>query len=73
MPLSCQLRNDLWRAQKKCGIALVSALPETWLVHLIGIAEEDPRIDPVCMAKEEEGVGYFCGRAFCRRKIRHAD
>jgi sulfopyruvate decarboxylase subunit alpha len=44
-----------------CGIRLVSALPETWLVHLIRMAEEDPGMTLVRLAKEEEGVGLSMG------------
>lgn len=40
---------------------LVSALPETWLVHLIRLAEEDPEMTLVRLAKEEEGVGISTG------------
>ncbi len=40
---------------------MVSALPETWLVHLIRMAEEDPEMTLVRLAKEEEGVGISAG------------
>ena len=40
---------------------LVSALPETWLVHLIRMAEDDPEMTLVRLAKEEEGVGISAG------------
>ena len=43
---------------------LVSALPETWLVHLIRLAEEDPEMTLVRLAKEEEGVGISAGAYF---------
>jgi len=43
------------------GVRLVSALPETWLVHLIRMAEEDPAVTLVRLAKEEEGVGISMG------------
>lgn len=39
----------------------MSALPETWLVHLIRMAEEDPDMILVRLAKEEEGVGISAG------------
>lgn len=39
----------------------MSALPETWLVHLIRMAEEDPEMILVRLAKEEEGVGISAG------------
>jgi sulfopyruvate decarboxylase subunit alpha len=39
----------------------LSALPETWLVHLIRLAEDDPEMTLVRLAKEEEGVGISAG------------
>jgi sulfopyruvate decarboxylase subunit alpha len=46
---------------KDVGVRVVSALPETWLVHLIRIAEDDPEMTLVRLAKEEEGVGISAG------------
>ena len=46
---------------KACDIKLFSALPETWLVHLIRFAEDDPDAILVRLAKEEEGVGISAG------------
>src|SRR5206468_7922976 len=43
---------------------LMSALPETWLVHLIRMAEEDPEMTLIRLAKEEEGVGISAGAHF---------
>jgi len=40
---------------------MVSALPETWLVHLIRMAEDDADTTLVRLAKEEEGVGLSAG------------
>lgn len=54
----------IYDALKACGIRVVSALPETWLVHLIRMAEEDPRMTLVRLAKEEEGVGISAGAYF---------
>ena len=42
----------------------MSALPETWLVHLIRMAEDDPHMILVRLAKEEEGVGISAGAHF---------
>src|SRR5437868_5304380 len=49
---------------KGVGVELVSALPETWLVHLIRMADEDPDMTLVRLAKEEEGVGISAGAHF---------
>ena len=43
---------------------LCSALPETWLVHVIRMAEEDAEMILVRLAKEEEGVGVSAGAHF---------
>src|SRR3989440_8637876 len=49
---------------KSVGVEVVSALPETWLVHLIRIADEDPDMTLVRLAREEEGVGVSAGAHF---------
>ena len=54
----------VYGALKSCGIRLVSALPETWLVHLVRMADEDPEMTLVRLAKEEEGVGVSAGAYF---------
>ena len=54
----------VYEALKDCGVRIVSALPETWLVHLIRMAEEDPAMILVRLAKEEEGVGVSAGAYF---------
>ena len=51
----------MYDALKGCGVRLMSALPETWLVHLIRLAEDDPEMTLVRLAKEEEGVGISAG------------
>src|ERR1700761_4956910 len=61
MPVSSSNSAVVYQALKKCGIGLVSALPETWLVHLIRMAEDDPQMILVRLAKEEEGVGISTG------------
>jgi len=54
----------VYDALKGCGIGLCSALPETWLVHLVRMAEDDPEMILVRLAKEEEGVGVSAGAHF---------
>jgi len=61
MPVSTAHSRLIYDALKACGIRLVSALPETWLVHLIRMAEDDPEMTLVRLAKEEEGVGISAG------------
>ena len=61
VPVSTDSSRIIYDALKTCGVGLVSALPETWLVHLIRMAEEDPEMVLVRLAKEEEGVGISAG------------
>jgi hypothetical protein len=42
-------------------VKIVSALPETWLVHLIRMADDDPDVSLVRVAKEEEAIGISAG------------
>lgn len=61
MPVSTVNSQIVFDALKDNGVRVVSALPETWLVHLIRMAEEDPDTTLVRLAKEEEGVGISMG------------
>jgi sulfopyruvate decarboxylase subunit alpha len=65
-PMSVSLTSSklIYDALKDCDIRLLSALPETWLVHLIRLADEDPDTILVRLAKEEEGVGISAGAHF---------
>jgi sulfopyruvate decarboxylase subunit alpha len=60
-PVSTANSGAIYHALKNCGIRLLSALPETWLVHLIRMAEDEPEMTLVRLAKEEEGVGISAG------------
>ncbi len=60
-PVSTSSSRVIYDALKASGIRLMSALPETWLVHLIRMAEDDPDMILVRLAKEEEGVGISTG------------
>jgi sulfopyruvate decarboxylase subunit alpha len=64
MPVSATSSKLIYDALKECDIRLVSALPETWLVHLIRLAEDDPEMILARLAKEEEGVGISAGAHF---------
>lgn len=61
MPVSAANSQIVFDALKSCGVRVMSALPETWLVHLIRLADEDPGVTLVLLAKEEEGVGISMG------------
>jgi sulfopyruvate decarboxylase subunit alpha len=60
-PVSTASSRLVYDALKGCGVGLMSALPETWLVHLIRMADDDPEMILVRLAKEEEGVGISAG------------
>jgi sulfopyruvate decarboxylase subunit alpha len=64
VPVSVANSQLVYDAVKHVGVKLVSALPETWLVHLIRMADEDPEMTLVRLAKEEEGVGISAGAHF---------
>src|SRR3954453_21075152 len=61
VPVSVANSRVIYDALKAGGGRLVSALPETWLVHLIRLAEDDPAMTLVRLAKGEEGVGISAG------------
>jgi sulfopyruvate decarboxylase subunit alpha len=61
MPVSVSSSKLIYGVLKDAGIRILSALPETWLVHLIRMAEDDPDMTLVRLAKEEEGVGISAG------------
>ncbi len=61
MPVSITHSQMIYDALKASDVRLISALPETWLVHLIRMAEDDADMTLVRLAKEEEGVGISMG------------
>jgi sulfopyruvate decarboxylase subunit alpha len=61
LPVSVANSKVIYEALKASGVEIISALPETWLVHLIRMAEDDPGMQLVRLAKEEEGVGISAG------------
>src|SRR5919205_2064025 len=61
MPVSERHSKLVYDALVAAGVEVVSALPETWLVHLIRMADDDPDMILVRLAKEEEGVGISAG------------
>ncbi|HYM48995.1 MAG TPA: hypothetical protein VET65_00335 [Candidatus Limnocylindrales bacterium] len=64
MPVSVANSGVVYEALKQAGVRLCSALPETWLVHLVRMADEDPDMILVRLAKEEEGIGISTGAHF---------
>ncbi len=68
MPVSVKKSEVLFAALKSAGVSLISALPETWPVHLINLAEDDPDMTLIRLNKEEEGVGISAGARLAGRK-----
>lgn len=64
MTVSRENSKKVYEGIKQAGIRYVSALPETWLVYLLQLAEEDPEMTLVEVAKEEEAVGIAAGAHF---------
>ena len=52
MPVSLTNSKVIFDALKKCDIRMLSALPETWLVHLIRMADDDPDMILLRLAKD---------------------
>jgi sulfopyruvate decarboxylase subunit alpha len=61
MPVSERNSRIVYNGLKRSGVKILSALPETWLVHLINMAEADPDMTLVRLAREEEGIGISAG------------
>lgn len=54
----------VYQGIKDAGIRFITALPETWLVYLLQLADDDPTMTMVEVAKEEEAVGIAAGAYF---------
>ncbi len=64
MTVSYENSKVVFDGIKSAGIKSVSALPETWLGLLLQRAEDDPDIELVQVAKEEEAIGIAAGAYF---------
>ncbi len=64
MSVSYENSKRVFEGIKAAGIKSVSALPETWLVHLLQRAEDDPDLELIEVAKEEEAIGIAAGAYF---------
>ena len=61
MPVSERNSKLVYDALLAAGVEVISALPETWLVHLIRMADDDTEVTLVRVAKEEEAIGISAG------------
>ncbi len=64
MTVSRENSKMVYDGIKAAGIRFMSALPETWLVYLLQLAEDDPDMSLVEVAKEEEAIGIAAGAYF---------
>ena len=64
MTVSRENSKALYRGIKEAGIRFITALPETWLVYLLQMAEDDPEMCLIEVAKEEEAIGIAAGAHF---------
>jgi len=67
MTVSRDISKAVYEGIKAAGIHFVSAMPETWLVYLLQLADNDPEMMLVEVAKEEEAVGIAAGAYFAGR------
>ena len=61
MPVSAENSRIIYNALKHSGVKIVSALPETWLVHVINMVDADPEMTMVRLTREEEAIGISAG------------
>ena len=64
MAVSYENSKLVFEGIKAAGIRSLSALPETWLIHLLQRAEDDPEVELIEVAKEEEAIGIAAGAYF---------
>lgn len=64
MTVSLENSKAVYQGIKDAGIQFITALPETWLVYLLQLADEDPDMTLVEVAKEEEAIGVAAGAHF---------
>jgi sulfopyruvate decarboxylase subunit alpha len=61
MPVSVAASKLVYDGLKACDVRLVVALAESWLLHIIRMADEDPGTTLIQVAREEEAVGIAAG------------
>lgn len=64
MTVSRDNSKAVYQGIKDAGIRSISALPETWLVYLLQLADNDPEMKLIEVAKEEEAIGIAAGAHF---------
>lgn len=64
MTVSLENSKAVYQGIKDTGVRFLTALPETWLVYLLQLADNDPEMNLIEVAKEEEAVGIAAGAYF---------
>ncbi len=64
MTVSLDNSKIVYQSIKDIGVRFVTALPETWLLYLLQMADEDPDMCLIEVAKEEEAIGIAAGAHF---------
>ena len=64
MTVSYDNSRLIFEGIKAAGIRSISALPETWRGLLLQRADDDPEVDLIQVAKEEEAIGVAAGAYF---------
>jgi sulfopyruvate decarboxylase subunit alpha len=64
MTVSRENSKLVYQGIKDAGIRFITALPETWLVYLLQMAEDDPEMTLIEVTKEEEAIGIAAGAHF---------
>ncbi|MEE9470434.1 MAG: thiamine pyrophosphate-binding protein [Gemmatimonadota bacterium] len=64
MTVSYENSKIIFDGIKAAGIRTISALPETWLGLLLQRAEDDPELELIQVATEEEAIGIAAGAYF---------
>ena len=67
MTVSLTNSKAVYQGIKDAGVYSLSALPETWLVYLLQMADDDPQMSLVEVAKEEEAIGIAAGAHFANK------
>mgnify|MGYP003883112421 CR=1 FL=1 len=68
MTVSRDNSKMVYQGIKDAGVDFITALAETWLVYLMQMADDDPHMEMVEVAKEEEAIGIASGAHFAGRK-----
>ena len=67
MTVSLENSKMVYEGIKDAGVDFITALAETWLVYLLQMADDDPHMTLIEVAKEEEAIGIASGAHFAGR------